>query len=63
MRPRLGDVPWRGIGGLSLVVVLSMTSAFLPPVLGLVCVLLAAALAVRLLLGLGNSRGLTDYRQ
>lgn len=63
MRLRLGDLPWRGIGGLGLVIGLSVASALLPPMLGLLCVLLAAGLAVRLLFRLGNSRGLTDYRQ
>ena len=63
MRLRPGDIPWRGIGGLGLVIALSVASALLPAALGLVCVLVAAGLAIRLLFTLGNSRGLTDYRQ
>jgi hypothetical protein len=63
MSLRLGDLPWRSIGRLGLVIALAIASALLPPGLGLVCVLLAAVLAIRILLKLGNSRGLTDYRQ
>jgi hypothetical protein len=63
MSLRLDDLPWRSIGGLGLVIALAITSALLPPGLGLACVLLAATLAIRILLKLGNSRGLTDYRQ
>ena len=59
----LADMPWRGVAALAVVLALTIVGSSLPPVLGLVCVIVAALIALRVGTRLGDWRGLRDHRQ